>query len=559
MSVSSVRNNSPVATTSARSTNDANAILNRYQPTGASSATARQDGLSGGVAASRRMAQNDLPRLRQYADEFAAAGRRHGVPPALLAAIASRESRGGSALDRNGRGDGGNGFGLMQVDRRYHSPAGGPYSREHIDQAAGILKGMLNQVKARHPDWSPEQQLRGAVAAYNSGAGNVQTIAGMDRGTTGNDYSNDVWARAQELAPHFGGAGGGGGGNTVSPERPRPATGGGAASGVPSANLDRGDKGSAVEQLQKSLVKLGHMSAAEMKTGPGTFGPRTEDALKDFQKAHGLEVDGKFGPKSRSAMEKALAAQSKPKPGDGFEGPKGNWVKAPTLDQVANDGKVLRQNQQGPAVAQLQRMLGIEDDGKFGPATKAAVADFQRSHGLKPPAGSEGAVGATTLAAIKKAHASGNVGGVDGISARGQEQMRDLMAAAQRNSGGKRPQGWCLREVGDILQKVDYGNLGRGKAPRFPLARNFAEWLNKPGMADKMGMRKLNIKNPYDAPPGSIVVVRPGSPGTRHPTAGDIAISMGNGRFLNDGEMGYGGRGRFPPGNDYVLGVYVPK
>jgi peptidoglycan hydrolase-like protein with peptidoglycan-binding domain len=557
VSVSSVRNNSPVATTAAaRAPNDPNAILNRYQPSGASAATARQDGLSGGVAASRRMAANDLPKLRQYADEFAAAGKKHGVPPALLAAIASRESRGGSALDRNGRGDGGNGFGLMQVDRRYHSPAGGPYSAQHIDQAAGILKGMLNQVKAKHPDWSPEQQLRGAVAAYNSGAGNVQTIAGMDRGTTGNDYSNDVWARAQALAPSFGGAGGGGG-NTVDPKPSRPSTGGGsAASGVPSANLDRGDKGSAVEQLQKSLVKLGHMSAAEMKTGPGTFGPRTEDALKEFQKKHGLETDGKFGPKSRAAMEKALVAQSKPKPSDGFEGPKGNWVKAPTLEQVEKDGKVLRQNQQGPAVAQLQRLLGIEDDGKFGPGTKAAVVDFQKSHGLKPPAGSEGAVGPTTLAAIKKAAASG---GPDGISARGKEQMRDLMAAAQRNSGGKRPQGWCLREVGDILQKVDYGNIGRGKAPRFPLARNFAEWLNKPGMADKMGLRKLNIKNPYDAPPGSIVVVRPGSPGTRHPTAGDIAISMGGGRFLNDGEMGYGGRGRFPPGNDYVLGVYVPK
>jgi len=33
----------------------------------------------------------------------------------------------------------------------------------------------------------------------------------------------------------------------------------------------------------------------------------------------------------------------------------------------------------------------------------------------------------------------------------------------------------------------------------------------------------------------------------------------GHGSHLyNDGEMSYGGPGNFPPGNNYVLGVYVP-
>jgi soluble lytic murein transglycosylase-like protein len=182
-----------------------NAILSKYKPTGASAATARQDGLSAGPAASAKMAKTDLARLKPYAAEFQAAGKKYGVPPALLAAIASRESRGGAALDSRGYGDGGNGFGLMQVDKRSHALKGGPYSAEHIDQAAGILKSSLSSVQKSHPSWPPEQQLRGAVAAYNSGPGNVKTIAGMDIGTTGNDYSNDVWARAQALAPSFGG------------------------------------------------------------------------------------------------------------------------------------------------------------------------------------------------------------------------------------------------------------------------------------------------------------------------------------------------------------------
>src|SRR3712207_5431936 len=120
-----------------------NAILSKYKPTGASAATARQDGLPAGVGSSPKMARTDLARLKKYENAFESAAKKHGVPPALLAAIASRESRAGAALDSSGRGDGGNGFGLMQVDRRFHTPRGGPYSAEHIDQAAGILKGML--------------------------------------------------------------------------------------------------------------------------------------------------------------------------------------------------------------------------------------------------------------------------------------------------------------------------------------------------------------------------------------------------------------------------------
>ena len=38
-----------------------------------------------------------------------------GFHPAFVAAIASRESRAGAALDSNHRGDGGRAFGVMQV------------------------------------------------------------------------------------------------------------------------------------------------------------------------------------------------------------------------------------------------------------------------------------------------------------------------------------------------------------------------------------------------------------------------------------------------------------
>lgn len=182
-----------------------NAVLAKFLPTGASAATAQREGLSAGISASYRLAQMDLHRLRRFQADFEAAGVKYGLPPALLTAIASRESRAGGMLDVNGLGGGGDCFGLMQLDSRYHPPRGGPYSSEHIDQAARVLERLLEEVKAKHPGWPPEQQLRGAVVAYDAGVSNVRTIKDMDRGTTGDDYSNDVWARAQALVPSFGG------------------------------------------------------------------------------------------------------------------------------------------------------------------------------------------------------------------------------------------------------------------------------------------------------------------------------------------------------------------
>jgi ribosomal protein L27 len=141
------------------------------------------------------------------------------------------------------------------------------------------------------------------------------------------------------------------------------------------------------------------------------------------------------------------------------------------------------------------------------------------------------------------------------IDAHARKQLANLLAVAQRNASGKRPLGKCLFAVQNYLDQVTYG---KGKVPRLPFARNYAEFLNRDHNGEKLGLKRLNIHNPYDAPPGSIVVVRAGTPGTHHPTAGDIVVKGKGDRFFNDGEMGYGGRQNFPKGNDFVLGVYVP-
>jgi predicted chitinase len=107
---------------------------------------------------------------------------------------------------------------------------------------------------------------------------------------------------------------------------------------VPSGNLKRGDSGPEVAQLQKALVKAGHMTQAEMNSGPGTFGPKTEAALKKFQAAHGVEAIGQYGPKTRAAFEKLGAkvgsgSTTPTGPVTGPGGPTGDG-KGVTLDQL---------------------------------------------------------------------------------------------------------------------------------------------------------------------------------------------------------------------------------
>jgi peptidoglycan hydrolase-like protein with peptidoglycan-binding domain len=60
--------------------------------------------------------------------------------------------------------------------------------------------------------------------------------------------------------------------------------------------------------------------------------------------------------------------------------------------------ELLRLGSRGPAVAALQRRLGVEADGVFGPITRHAVRAFQRRHDLTV----DGIVGPQTRAALRE-------------------------------------------------------------------------------------------------------------------------------------------------------------
>ncbi|MBX0358911.1 N-acetylmuramoyl-L-alanine amidase [Halobacillus sp. Nhm2S1] len=70
--------------------------------------------------------------------------------------------------------------------------------------------------------------------------------------------------------------------------------------------LERGDYGVQVKQLQEDLLFLGYDLGGY--GADGSFGPATENALKQFQKDQGLVQDGIYGPNTKAAMDDAVAA-----------------------------------------------------------------------------------------------------------------------------------------------------------------------------------------------------------------------------------------------------------
>ena len=120
-----------------------------------------------------------------------------GIPPSVAFGICSRETLCGAAIERTGwAGDGGHGRGVMQVDDRYHKTFVRTYANNN--HRANIRYALQKVLAVDLKTFGGS--LRQALAAYNSGAGNVRKAirAGLDPDayTTGRDYGRDVLHRA---------------------------------------------------------------------------------------------------------------------------------------------------------------------------------------------------------------------------------------------------------------------------------------------------------------------------------------------------------------------------
>lgn len=129
-----------------------------------------------------------------FAPQIAAAARRHGLDPDLLAAVAAQETGGpGSNSGHNVVGDGGHGHGIFQIDDRWHPFAASRAAMDpaqNADYAAGMLAGLLKRYGGN---------MREALSAYNSGS---PTATGTkttwsDGSTLG--YADSVMRHYQQL------------------------------------------------------------------------------------------------------------------------------------------------------------------------------------------------------------------------------------------------------------------------------------------------------------------------------------------------------------------------
>lgn len=183
-------------------------------------------------------------------------------------------------------------------------------------------------------------------------------------------------------------------------------------------------QGASVTQLQTDLKQLGYYYGSIT----GNFGEKTEEAVKDFQKAKGLYADGVAGGSTLTAIEKAIAAAG------------GSTSSSSTGLKVGSTGdKVIALQQDLTALGYYYGDIS----GHYGSLTQTAVKKFQKAKGITQ----DGIAGTTTLNAISKA-----LGGSSGSSG---------TTALREGSSGT-----AVKELQTMLKELSYyygeltGNFG---------------------------------------------------------------------------------------------------
>ena len=137
---------------------------------------------------------------------------------------------------------------------------------------------------------------------------------------------------------------------------------------TPSRTLRYGTTGEDVKLLQNRLIELGYLKTM----ADGNFGAGTLNALKAFQKANGLSVDGAAGSQTYKKLFSDKAIEADPSEGG----------------EVLIPSRTLTTGDSGDDVRSVQyrlKTLGYltgTADGQYGTATAAAMKAFQQMNGL---------------------------------------------------------------------------------------------------------------------------------------------------------------------------------
>lgn len=164
-----------------------------------------------------------------------------------------------------------------------------------------------------------------------------------------------------------------------------------------SSTLKMGSTGSDVKRLQQRLKDLGYLTGS----ADGDFGAATEQAVRDFQAANGLSVDGKAGTRT---IEKLYSSSAKKKTSSSSSSSSssGSSSSSSSASSSYTNGKTdiyLQLGSSGSQVKILQNRLIVlgylsgTADGEFAETTQAAVIAFQERNSIY----ADGIAGPTTL------------------------------------------------------------------------------------------------------------------------------------------------------------------
>ena len=185
--------------------------------------------------------------------------------------------------------------------------------------------------------------------------------------------------------------------------------------------LIKGDKGSEVKTMQENLIYLGYSCG---KAGAdGDFGNGTEDAVKAFQKANGLTVDGKYGVKSKEKLETLVANKKKEAAKPAPAPTKASYTRTQFIKDV-------------------QKAIGVTVDGIVGNQTLGALITVSKSknnrHAVVKPlqkylnalgfnAGASDGIAGSKFDSAAKAWAKANGCVADGEFTKGGKSWRKIL------------------------------------------------------------------------------------------------------------------------------------
>ncbi|WP_332695063.1 peptidoglycan-binding protein [Halalkalibacter lacteus] len=187
-----------------------------------------------------------------------------------------------------------------------------------------------------------------------------------------------------------------GGQAPAAPSKPSTSTSG-SGSLTNTTMLRFGSSGKQVEQLQQKLKEKGYYSFSIT----GQFARITEQAVRDFQKASNIKVDGIVGPQTLSHL------LNEPNPSETSYKKNDKKIASEVVKNPAppaHSTSTLRVGSSGQAVKNLQaqlRSVGVFNQaptGYYGEITAKAVRNFQKVHNLPV----DGIAGSKTISKLKE-------------------------------------------------------------------------------------------------------------------------------------------------------------